>query len=61
MGWALVALSDPDGGAAGSDAVSSFLGDDDSEAQRKSAFLVAGLAGLGRLPNSPRDNFGSEL
>ena len=61
MGWALVALSDPDGGAAGSDAVSSFLGDDDSEAQRKSAFLVAGLAGLGRLPNSARDNFGSEL
>ena len=61
MGWALVALSDPDGGAAGSDAVSSFLGDDASEAQRKSAFLVAGLAGLGRLPNSARDNFGSEL
>lgn len=49
-GWALLALAQParetpvDAGA-----VSTFAGSDDSEDQRKSQFLLAGLAGLGRL------------
>ncbi|MBU7580436.1 MAG: hypothetical protein KAF27_08185 [Porphyrobacter sp.] len=49
LGWALIALSRPGGGAVGQGAVESFIGNDDSEAARKSAFLVAGLAGIGRL------------
>lgn len=49
LAWALIALSRADGGAVGQGAVESFIGDDDSPAGRKSAFLVAGLAGLGRL------------
>jgi hypothetical protein len=55
--WALLALADPAGpDAVDADAVDSFYGDDDSEESRKSAFLLAGLAGLGRLPaDSVRD------
>jgi hypothetical protein len=49
LGWALIALAAQGAGTAGPDAVQSFISDDDSEAARKSAFLVAGLAGLGRL------------
>ena len=49
LGWALLALAAPGGDAVGQGAVESFIGDDDSAASRKSAFLVAGLAGLGRL------------
>jgi hypothetical protein len=49
LGWALIALSRSGGGAVGQGAVESFISDDASEGSRKSAFLVAGLAGLGRL------------
>lgn len=49
LGWALIALSNPRGDAVGQGAVQSFIGGDSSEDSRKSAFLVAGLAGLGRL------------
>jgi hypothetical protein len=49
LAWALIALSAPNGAAVGQGPVDSFIGDDDSEGSRKSAFLVAGLAGLGRL------------
>ena len=49
LGWALIALSAPRGEPVGQGAVESFIGDDGSEGSRKSAFLVAGLAGLGRL------------
>lgn len=49
LGWALITLADPRGGELGQGAVSGFIGNDDSEGARKSAFLVAGLAGLGRL------------
>jgi hypothetical protein len=49
LGWALIALAAPRGGAVGQGAVDSFASDDNSEGSRKSAFLVAGLAGLGRL------------
>ena len=49
LGWALIALTAPGGGNARQGAVSSFIGDDDSAGSRRSAFLVAGLAGIGRL------------
>ena len=49
LGWGLLAVAAPNGGTVGQGAVESFIGSDDSTASRKSAFLVAGLAGLGRL------------
>jgi hypothetical protein len=49
LAWALIAVSAPRGNTVGQGAVESFIGDDNSEESRKSAFLVAGLAGLGRL------------
>jgi len=49
-GWAMLALAQPQRqNAVDAGAVSSFAGDDDSAGQRKSQFLLAGLAGLGRL------------
>lgn len=48
-GWALLALAAPQGGGIDAGQVSSFFGDDDSTDARKSGFLLAGLAGLGRL------------
>ncbi len=49
-GWALLALAQPSRNTpVDAGAVSSFIGNDVSEEQRKSQFLVAGLAGLGRL------------
>lgn len=62
QGWALLALAQPDrrtqvsGGA-----VDTFIEDDDSAAQRKSRFLVAGLAGLGRLDMGTANNLASRL
>ncbi len=52
LGWALIALAAPGSNSVGQGAVSSFIGDDSSEGSRKAAFLVAGLAGLGRLSES---------
>src|SRR5262249_45433380 len=47
---ALLALAQPNRAApVGGGAVDSFVSNDDSASQRKSRFLVAGLAGLGRL------------
>lgn len=51
-GWALLALAQPNRqGAVEGGAVERFIDQDPSEGQRKSQFLVAGLAGLGRLEN----------
>lgn len=49
LGWALIALANPDADNASVEGVQSFIGSDGSEEYRKSAFLVAGLAGLGRI------------
>lgn len=49
-GWALLALAAPNGAAVDAGLIDDFHGRDDSAGQRKSHFLVAGLAGLGRLP-----------
>jgi hypothetical protein len=61
LGWALIALSSARGGEVGQGAVSSFISDDDSEGSRKSAFLVAGLAGLGRLDEGDASSLASDL
>lgn len=61
LGWALIALADPDGGAVSAQAISSFSDDDDSADARKTAFLVAGLAGLQRFSASNASSFGVDL
>ncbi len=49
--WALLALAQPArSSAVSSDQIDSFHDEDGSIDQRKTRFLVAGLAGLGRLP-----------
>lgn len=49
LGWALIALAAPGSTGVGQGGVDVFLDDDESAGARKSAFLVAGLAGLGKL------------
>lgn len=55
LGWALIALAAPGGGTIAQDAVDGFIDADDSAGARKSAFLVAGLAGLGKLSAGDRN------
>ncbi len=48
--WALLALAQPDRtGGVNTGAVNSFADNDDSPGKRRAGFLIAGLAGLGRL------------
>lgn len=47
--WALLALADPNGAQVDGGDFDSFASDDASDEARKSGFLLAGLAGLGRL------------
>lgn len=61
LGWALIALAAPRSDGAGPSAASSFIGGDASEGSRKSAFLVAGLAGLGRLSEGDASSLASDL
>lgn len=49
-GWALLALASPNATSVDGGAVDEFHDNDDSADARKTRFLVAGLAGLGRLP-----------
>ena len=61
-GWALLVFAQPNrsnpvtGGQ-----FDSFMGDDDSVGQRRSAFLLAGLAGLGRIDQGAIDDYAGEL
>ena len=65
QGWALLAVGVPAAGQVDSSAIESFHDDDSSEDARKSGFLVAGLAGLGRIPadsaSSLASGFGYDL
>ncbi len=61
LGWALIALSNPNAGNADPDAVDTFISDDISEEARKSEFLVAGLAGLGRMSEGDASAIGADL
>ena len=49
VGWALLALADPDGATVSDGDMGSFEDNDDSSGKRKSRMLLAGLAGLGRI------------
>ncbi|MEO0461586.1 MAG: hypothetical protein AAF127_00515 [Pseudomonadota bacterium] len=60
-GWALIALASPQGGTASLVGLDTFADNDSSEEQRRSAFLVAGLAGLGRIGNDERRAFEDQL
>ncbi|MFZ1743532.1 MAG: hypothetical protein WAT93_11785, partial [Pontixanthobacter sp.] len=52
--WALLSLSQPQRSSPVSESqIDAFIGDDESQGQRKSKFLLAGLAGLGRI--TPQD------
>ena len=61
LGWALIVLSAPRSNGVGQGAVESFIGDDESEESRKSAFLVAGLAGIGRLESGAANALAGDL
>lgn len=61
LAWALIAVARPNGGAIGEAAIESFIDDDGSEAARKSAFLVAGLGGLGRISEADLNGLSSQL
>ncbi len=61
-GWALLALAEADADiAVASGAVDDFIDNDGSAQMRKSAFLVAGLAGLGRLDADDLEDFSERL
>jgi hypothetical protein len=61
-GWALLALADPRGSVpVASSALTTFVDDDRSDGSRKSAFLVAGLAGLGRIQDAARQDMAGKL
>ena len=49
--WAMLALGAPDGTGVdlGVGRINAFIDRDDSEGKKRSALLVAGLAGLGRI------------
>lgn len=60
--WGLLVLAAPTrSSAVDTNAIDSFIDDDGSEERRKSAFLVAGLAGLGRISEGTRDSLASRL
>lgn len=62
LAWGMLALAAPgrgapvDGGTLGS-----FYGNDPSDDYRKSGFLLAGLAGLGRVDDATRQDFAEKL
>ncbi|WP_088310588.1 hypothetical protein [Novosphingobium sp. B 225] len=62
LAWGQLALAQParstpvDGGA-----LSSFYGNDPSDGYRKSRFLLAGLAGLGRIDQAAAQDFAAKL
>lgn len=61
LGWAVLSLAAPGRTQISASQVSEFFGNDDSTDARKSAFLVAGLAGLGRIDARDRDSLAEDL
>lgn len=61
-GWALLVLAQPERKSpVEGDAVESFIDADDSASQRRSQFLLAGLAGLGRLGSGDVSRLASQV
>ena len=62
LGWAVLAVASPtQQSQISASQVSEFINGDESEDARKSAFLVAGLAGLDRLSDGDRASLSSDL
>ena len=61
QGWALLALAAPSGTTVDGGAIDSYRGADTSASKRKSAFLLAGLAGLGRVSDGTRQSEAGKL
>ncbi len=62
LAWGLLALATPQRPAAiDGDALDSFHGNDRSDSARKSRFLLAGLAGLGRVDQAASAEFAEKL
>ncbi|MFN6934031.1 MAG: hypothetical protein ACK4NZ_02635 [Tsuneonella sp.] len=59
--WAQLAFAAPGNQSVSTGAVDDFIGDDASAEQRKSQFLVAGLAGLGRIDEGAASGFSDDL
>lgn len=57
LGWALIALSQPGDDVVSRENLDGFLDDDGSDGMRKSQFLLAGLAGLGRVSGGDLSDF----
>ena len=61
-GWGLLALADPRGAVpVSASAIEDFHGNDASDNSRKSAFLLAGLAGLGRMQDGQARELAGKL
>lgn len=60
-GWALLALAEARGGVASQAGLDDFADNDTSDGGRKSQFLIAGLAGLGRIDAADRGAFENRL
>ncbi|MFA9201260.1 MAG: hypothetical protein ACEQR8_08765 [Cypionkella sp.] len=59
--WAQLVFAAPRRDPVSSGAIDDFVGDDGSEEQRRSQFLVAGLAGLGRMDAGDVAGYSSDL
>lgn len=62
LGWALLAVAAPQRGSpVDGGTLDSFYSNDPSDDYRKSGFLLAGLAGLGRIDDATRQAFAGQL
>lgn len=62
LAWGLLALSAPNsGGTIGTGSLDNFYDADPSDGYRKSRFLLAGLAGLGRIDSATAQDFTEKL
>tara|TARA_B100000678_G_scaffold27677_1_gene20570 strand:- start:2439 stop:4313 length:1875 start_codon:yes stop_codon:yes gene_type:complete len=61
-GWGMLAVGLPNAdGTVSSNAIDAFRDNDDSAGKRRTGFLVAGLAGLGRISSGTRNSWDREL
>lgn len=61
LAWAQLVLAAPQGQAVGGGALDDFYDADPSDGHRKSRFLLAGLAGLGRVDQNASRDFAAKL
>lgn len=61
MAWALLTLTEAQDGLVGQTQLDAFVDNDDSAESRKAQFLIAGLAGLGRVNAADQGALDSRL